>query len=150
MLPRRKSVSRIFDCGKKIAEKISGIKGVIGVLATGCIGRGFCDDYSDLDLIVYADDTQVKKIRKYVAIGTLRYKNIDLDTPVESYQKALKKKSPSHYWSQVLRLDRKNSLILFDRGDRIRKMLKKNNLPKLGTEKNYGKTPRRNRVLSQI
>jgi len=65
------------------------------MLATGGIGRGYSDDYSDLDLIVYADHKKVKENRKYIAVVFLRYKNIKLDTPVESYEKALNQKSPS-------------------------------------------------------
>lgn len=32
------------------------------MLATGGIGRGYSNDYSDLDLIVYADHKKSKKI----------------------------------------------------------------------------------------
>jgi len=47
-----------------------------------------------------------------------------LDTPVESYQKALNQKSPSEYWSQVARWDKENSQILFDTNDKIKNLLK--------------------------
>jgi hypothetical protein len=47
-----------------------------------------------------------------------------VDTPVESYERALKHKSPSKYWSQVLRWDRENSVILYDTGNRIRDLLR--------------------------
>lgn len=109
---------------KIISKKISKIEGVVGILATGGIGRGYCDDYSDLDLIVYIDDKRVKEIEKYIAVGALIYKDIMLDTPVESYQKALKHRSPSPYWSQVMRWDRENSQILFDIEYKIENLLK--------------------------
>jgi len=109
---------------KIISKKISKIEGVVGVLATGGIGRGYCDDYSDLDLIVYVDDKRVKEIEKYIAVGSLIYKNIALDTPVESYQRVLKYKSPSPYWSQVMRWDRENAQILFDTEHKIENLLK--------------------------
>lgn len=113
-----------FSAAKIIAGKISEIEGVVGILATGGIGRGYCDDYSDLDLIVYVDNDKAKEIDKYIAVGWMRYKGIDLDTPVESYQKALHHKSPSKYWSQVMRWDRENSQLLFDTDDRIANLLK--------------------------
>jgi len=113
-----------LHAAKIIAKKISKIDGVAGILATGGLGRGHCDDFSDLDLIVYVDDKKVKEIEKYIAVGFLRYKEIDFDTPVVSYQKALREKSPSRYWSQVMRWDRENSQILFDRGGKIAKLLK--------------------------
>lgn len=113
-----------LSAAKIIARKISQIEGVIGILATGGIGRGYCDDYSDLDLIVYADHSRVKEIDKYIAVGGMRYKEIALDTPVESYQKALNQKSPSKYWSQVMRWDRQNSRLLFDTDERIANLLK--------------------------
>ena len=113
-----------LHAAKIIAKKISKIDGVVGILATGGLGRGHCDDFSDLDLIVYVDDKKVKEIEKYIAVGFLRYKEIDFDTPVVSYQKALNEKSPSRLWSQVLRWDRENSQILFDRGGKIARLLK--------------------------
>jgi predicted nucleotidyltransferase len=116
--------NEFLSAAQIISKKISKIKGVVGILATGGLGRGYCDDYSDLDLIVYVDDKKVKKIEKYIAVGYLRYKEIELDTPVESYQKALNHKSPSKYWSQVMRWDRENSQILFDTENRIKDLLK--------------------------
>ncbi len=113
-----------LSAARIIAGKISQIDGVVGILATGGIGRGYCDDFSDLDLIVYTDHSKVREIDKYIAVGWLRYKEIDLDTPVESYQKALNQKSPSKYWSQVMRWDRENSQLLFDTDDRIANLLK--------------------------
>lgn len=113
-----------LSAAKIIAGKISRIEGVVGILGTGGIGRGYCDDYSDLDLIVYVDHSRVKEIDKYIAVGGVRYKEIELDTPVESYQKALNQKSPSKYWSQVMRWDRQNSQLLFDTDDRIANLLK--------------------------
>ena len=106
-----------------ISGKISKIEGVVGILATGGLGRGFCEDHSDIDLIVYADKDKVREIGKYIAVG-VRYKGIDLDTPVVSYQMARDQKSPSRYWSQTMRWDRSNSSIMFDTRNRIRDMLK--------------------------
>ena len=52
-----------LSAAKIISKKISKIEGVVGILATGGIGRGYCDDYSDLDLIVYAKN---KKFQPYL------------------------------------------------------------------------------------
>lgn len=113
-----------LHAAKIIAKKIAKIDGVIGILATGGIGRGHCDMYSDLDLIIYADEKKVKDLSKYIAVGYINYKEIEFDTPVESYQKALKNKSPSRYWSQIMRWDRQNSRILYDTDHRIKNLLK--------------------------
>lgn len=43
--------NEFLSAAKIISKKISKIEGVVGILATGGIGRGYCDDYSDLDLI---------------------------------------------------------------------------------------------------
>ncbi|TET91343.1 MAG: DUF4037 domain-containing protein [Methanomassiliicoccales archaeon] len=112
-----------LSAAKKISKKISEIDGVVGILATGGLGRGYCDDYSDLDLIVYADEKKCRKIGKYIAVE-VRYKEIGTDTPVESYQRALRHKSPSKYWDQLMRWDRENSQILHDTDNRIKNMLK--------------------------
>lgn len=116
--------NEFLSAAKIISGKISKMDGVVGILATGGLSRGFCDDYSDLDLIIYVNDKNLEEIKKYIAIGYLRYKNIELDTPVESYQKALSQKSPSGYWSQIARWDKKNSQILFDTNDKIKNLLK--------------------------
>ncbi len=106
-----------------IAGKIAKIDGVIGIIATGGIGRGHSDKFSDLDLIVYADEKKAKEIDKYIAIGQLHHKGLDYDTPVESYQKAMRRKSPSDYWSQALRWTLESSHILYDTKNRIAGML---------------------------
>lgn len=113
-----------LSAARTISGKIFQIDGVVGILATGGVGRHFCDDLSDLDVIVYADEKCVKEIKKYIAVGFLRHKEISLDTPVESYQKALRAKSPSAYWSQVMRWDRENSQIMVDTEKRIENLLK--------------------------
>jgi hypothetical protein len=113
-----------LSVAKIISRKISRIEGVVGIAATGGIGRGYCDDYSDLDLTVYVEEEKVKEIKKYIAVGYLRYKDIELDTPVESYQKALNYKVPSRYWSQVQRWGIGNALVLFDTKGRIKHLFK--------------------------
>jgi len=112
-----------IKAAKTIAAKIASIEGVIGIVATGGIGRGYSDSFSDLDLIVYADEKEFRKIAKYIAIGQLHYKGMDYDTPVESYQKAYRRRSPSTYWSQALRWTLQNSIILYDTKARIKKLL---------------------------
>jgi predicted nucleotidyltransferase len=111
-----------LERARTISEKISTIDGVVGILATGGLGRGFCDDYSDLDLIVYVDDDKLDEISEYIAVG-VRYQGIELDTPVESFDEALAQPVPSDYWSQVMRWDRQNSQILHDTDDRLRDLL---------------------------
>jgi integrase len=66
----------------------------------------------------------LKDLAEYIAIGGLRHREIEIDTPVESFERALGSKSPSRYWSQVMRWDRQNSLILYDTGYRIRDLLR--------------------------
>jgi hypothetical protein len=106
-----------------IAGKVSRVDGVVGILATGGLGRGYCDDFSDLDLVVYADAASYRSISEYIGVGFLRYKDIDLDTPVESYERAWAQKSPSRYWSQVMRWDRENSMTLYDSKYRVKSLL---------------------------
>lgn len=116
--------SEFLNAAEVMSKKISKINGVYGILATGGIGRGYCDDYSDLDLIVYVDDRKIDEITKYIAIGNLRYKGIEIDMSVESYEYAFNQKSPSKYWSQDARWDKENSKILFDTGNRVKNLLK--------------------------
>lgn len=113
-----------LKASKAIAGKVSEIPGVVGILATGGVGRGWCDDLSDLDLIVYARESRCREIDRYIGVGGLRHKGIELDTPVVPYERALRHKSPSAYWSQVRRWDRQNSRILFDPAGKIKSLLK--------------------------
>lgn len=115
--------STFLRAAKIIAGRISTIDGVVGILAIGGIGRGFSDEYSDLDLIVYADEKEVRAIEKYIAVGQLYHKGMHYDTPVESFQKALRRRVPSKYWSQALRWTLENSKILYDTDDRVKSML---------------------------
>jgi hypothetical protein len=108
---------------RTVARKISGIDGVVGILATGGMGRGHCDDYSDLDVVVYADDKKVKELDSYIAVGYLRHHGLWLDTPVLSYDKAMRHRSPGPHWPQMIRWDHQNSQILFDPRGRIRELL---------------------------
>ena len=116
---------RFISAAKVISDKISCIEGVVGIVAAGGIGRGHSDIYSDLDLVIYADSTRVSAIRKYIAVGFLSYKDISFDTPVESYQKAMRSRVPSTYWNQALRWTMSNSRILYDTKNRIAAMLEK-------------------------
>ncbi len=102
-----------------IADKIADIDGVIGVVASGGIGRGHSDRFSDLDLLVYADDNKAREIGKYIGVGYLYHKGIHYDTPVESYQRALARPVPSACWSQVARWTLANSIILHDKGGQV-------------------------------
>lgn len=108
---------------KIIAGKIAAIDGVIGIVAVGGIGRGHSDEFSDLDLIVYAEDAAWRDISRYIAIGQLNRKGIDFDIPVKSYTSAMRHKVPSAYWSQELRWTLQSALILHDTGSRIANMI---------------------------
>ncbi|MCX7004741.1 MAG: hypothetical protein NTV22_15920 [bacterium] len=116
--------AEFLQAATAVAQKISTIEGVVGILATGGIARGYCDAYSDLDLVVYATEDKVAEIGNYIAVGWLMHKNIGLDTPVESYEQALRADAPSAYWSQVMRWDRQNAIVLFDSANRIRDLLR--------------------------
>jgi hypothetical protein len=121
---RGPNLNRRFNkAAKTIADKIAAIDGVIGIVAVGGIGRGYSDKFSDLDLIVFADESRRKAIGEYIAVGQLHHKGIDFDIPVESYQKARRRRSPSTYWSQARRWTMENSSLLFDTEDRIATLL---------------------------
>jgi hypothetical protein len=122
---RSANINRKFlTAARTISRKISTIKGVVGILATGGMGRGHSDYYSDLDLLVYADDDKAREIDRYIAVGYLRHKGIALDTPVVRYRRAAEQKSPSAYWSQVRRWDLENSRVLFDTAGRMERLRK--------------------------
>lgn len=108
---------------RTVAGKIAAIEGVIGIVATGGIGRGHSDEYSDLDLIVYARDDAWKDIGRYIAVGQLNYKGIDFDIPVESFARAMRHRVPSAYWSQELRWTLQQAVILHDTGGRVAALL---------------------------
>ena len=115
--------SRFRRAAGIIAGKVAAIDGVVGIVATGGIGRGHSDEFSDLDLIVYAEDAVWREISRYIAVGQLNYKGIDFDIPVESYRKAMRRPVPSTYWSQELRWTLQTAIILHDTGGHIADMI---------------------------
>ena len=62
---KSKNINQKFiKAGRIVAGKIASIDGVVGVIATGGIGRGFSDYLSDLDFFVFADKSKAKAISK--------------------------------------------------------------------------------------
>ncbi|MFH1699425.1 MAG: hypothetical protein ABIE07_02460 [Candidatus Zixiibacteriota bacterium] len=117
--------NRFRKAGRIVCNKISDIGGVMGIVATGGIGRKFSDEFSDLDFFVYADKSKARQIASYIAIGQLCYKNIQLDIPVLSYQNAMRHKVPSNYWSQVVRWTLKYGEIWYDPGAKVKTLFDK-------------------------
>lgn len=113
-----------LKAGRTIAGKISELEGVIGILGTGSIGRRFGDEFSDLDLTVYAHSSAVRRLDRLVGIGWTGYKGVSFDILVVSYERALKAGVPSAFWSQIERWHQENSQILFDTDDRIKRLLR--------------------------
>ncbi len=121
---RSRNRNRRFQAAAKtIAAKIAGIDGVVGIVAVGGIGRGHSDEFSDLDLIVYADHASRRKIGAYIAVGQLYHKGVQYDIPVVSYRMAMRRAVPSAYWSQELRWTLTDARIFHDTGNRIADML---------------------------
>ncbi|MDH4157294.1 MAG: hypothetical protein OEW00_08475 [candidate division Zixibacteria bacterium] len=112
-----------LKAGKTIAAKVSRLQGVVGILGTGSIGRRFGDEFSDLDLTVYAHSDAVKRLGRLVGVGWTGYKGVSYDIPVVSYEKALKAGVPSAFWSQIERWHQENSQILFDTDNRVKRLL---------------------------
>jgi predicted nucleotidyltransferase len=112
-----------LKAGRIISARIAKLDGVVGILGTGSIGRKFGDQYSDLDLIVYAHAKAVRKLDRLLCCRCTGWKGMEFDIPVVSYERALREKVPSSYWSQVIRWDRQNSEILYDTQQRIEKLL---------------------------
>ena len=122
---KSQNLNRKFShAARVISKKISGIDGVIGILAIGGLTRGHSDSFSDLDLIVYAESDKAPAIRRYISIGFLSYKGIGFDILVESYSKAMRSRVPSNYWNQIQRWTLDESKIMYDTGGRIARMLK--------------------------
>ncbi len=113
-----------LKAGRIIAGRISKQKGVVGVLGTGSIGRRFGDRFSDLDLTVYARDREVRRLSEIISVGWTEYKGMAFDIPVLSYDKALRARVPSAFWTQIERWHQQNSQILFDTDGRVCRMLK--------------------------
>lgn len=118
------NVNRMFrKAARVISGKIATIEGVIGIVAVGGVARGYSDEYSDLDLIVYADRTAVRSIATYIAVGFLAHKGVSFDTPVESYQAVRRRRVPSDYWCQELRWTLAEGDIMYDTGGRIAELI---------------------------
>jgi hypothetical protein len=113
----------LLSAARGVSAKISELEGVVGILATGGLGRGYCDIYSDLDMIVYADEERKDEIAKIVSVGVMHH-GIDLDIEVRSYQEAFLQEVPSAYWSQVNRWDHQNSQTMYDPKGLLNELMK--------------------------
>ena len=121
-----KNIYKTFlKAGKIISAKIARREGVIGILGTGSIGRKYGDEESDLDLLVYAESQHVRELAKLVSHGWTAYKGMEFDIIVLDYNRALKARVPSIFWTQIKRWDHQNSQILYDSRGRLKDLIKK-------------------------
>ena len=60
---------RYLRAARIIAGKIARIDGVVGIVATGGLGRGCSDDYSYPDPTAYAAQEKVKATDLYITIA---------------------------------------------------------------------------------
>jgi hypothetical protein len=109
--------------GKIISAKIAEKDGVVGILGSGAVGRGFGDSSSDLDLLVYAEKKHVPELTKLISIGWIGYRGVDYDFEVIDYEKAMNARVPSKTWTQIKRWDHQNAQILYDSVGRMKKLL---------------------------
>ena len=113
----------ILKAGRIISNRIAREKGVIGVLGTGAIGRGFGDTDSDLDLLVYAEPVSVRRLSRLVSVGWTAHRDVGFDIVVVSCERAVKSAVPSAFWSQIMRWHQQLSIVLHDTDGRVRKLL---------------------------
>ena len=55
-----------IELGKQICEKLKMIEGIKAVVIGGSVARGFADEYSDLEIILFWDNLPNEKIRKLI------------------------------------------------------------------------------------
>jgi predicted nucleotidyltransferase len=113
-----------LKAGRTLANKVANLDGVVGVLGTGAIGRGFGDRFSDLDLLVYARREAVASVRQVVSIDWISHRGMDYDIPTLDFDKALAAPAPSKHWSQVVRWDHQCSRVLYDPEGKIGELLR--------------------------
>lgn len=116
---RNKEYSRIV---KEYAKKISEYNGVIGVVVGGGIGRGYSDEFSDIDLYVFLDvkTYRIWKKKGPIPEGDHYYKEYWIETEFFDYEKEVKT-----VWRIEDRWERKNHIILFDANSKINDLYKK-------------------------
>lgn len=112
-----------LSIGRRIADRIARLEGVVGVLGTGSIGRRFADWYSDLDLIVYAHKESLIPLRHLLSHSFISFRGIQRDIEVQDFERAVRKAVPSSYWTQLERWNHTYARILRDPEQKLQALL---------------------------
>ena len=77
-------IKKFKRIAEELAHKISGITGVAGILFTGGLVRGFVDQFSDLDIIIFLrkKDEQLRKKIYDISLSSEKKSGIDIDLEV--------------------------------------------------------------------
>ena len=127
--PKGKNIIELHEKKAKEFTKKLKRRGIVGIVCTGGIGRGYADRYSDVDITIYVRknariglpkegemDVQVSKEDR-VKYGVDK---INVDWVILNYEKALRKK-----WDMETRWAFSQVKILHDPEGRIRELIKK-------------------------
>jgi len=113
--------SMLIDA-KEMAKKLSEKEGVLGITLCGGLSRGYTDDLSEIDLIIYLDDEIYNEWiigLGPVPQGDMLWDGKYYDLKFYSYQKEL-----LDNWSLVKRWDASYNKILYDPEEKIVDLLK--------------------------
>ena len=129
-LKGKNKIVEFQEVAERLLSKIVVQKNVAGVVFLGGLTRGFVDDSSDLDVMVFLserDEDQRKRLRK---IGLVEQKDSEVDIDLEVHQINVFRK---WHWDEIDRWDFSTAKIVYDPEGQIEQLFKK----KLGVPKDF-------------
>lgn len=121
-LKGKNKIIKFQKVAERLLSKIVIQKNVAGVVFLGGLARGFVDDSSDLDVMVFlseTDEDQRKRLRK---IGLAEQKDSKVDIDLEVHQINVFRK---WHWDEIDRWDFSTAKIVYDPEGQIEQLFKK-------------------------
>ena len=113
-------IRKFSQVAEKLTAKISIQKHVIGIVFIGGLARGFVDQSSDLDGMIFLDRKNKaleKQIRKIVESES-KNSNIDIDLEIHLLENFKK-----HKWNETEKWDFSRAKIAYDKKDQIKRII---------------------------
>ena len=109
-----------FSAAKTLSSALVCMPGVVGILAVGGLARKEMDDFADTDINIFVEEAEYLNWlgQKYCPVDDQTLNGVWIDLKVFNYQSEM-----ILPWSIERRQERSRALILFDKNNKIKKLL---------------------------
>lgn len=112
-------IVRLRQTAEKLALRIYNVQDVAGVVFTGGLARGFMDEYSDIDIMVFLrkENNVTRKQIRQIDSEEQQLADVDMDVEVHTIEAYMKKK-----WNEIDRWSFSKADIVFDSNDVVKQL----------------------------